>query len=283
MMITQDAACRQLQETAGVRPSRTWIRDAQRAGVEVRSAEELLQHILYQELRHVVREEDDQQQQDNPSSAAAAVITSIGNHHAQDYRRILQSHHDVVRNNNNNNNSNNLREATMLTTLPESFKLMIQVEEVVDVAQAAEARLGGNASTAMAVGQQQQHHQQQRCLKLCITDGYHDHPQPKFAMELSNIPNLSAQTPAGTKLLLHGPIPIRWGVLLLHQGNALVLGGSVARLVELQNEALADAKKQTGVGVDPTVRALVWNPDMGDEEGTSNPCFHGLVLSCTMQ
>jgi RecQ mediated genome instability protein len=262
-MIMQDA-CTQLQEIAGVRPSRAWL--SQQAGVV--GADDLLQQILYQDLRHVVREDREP--------------AAIDNHQAQQWRRILQSHQDM-----RNNNNNHLMHATMLSTLPESFKLMIQIEEVVDVAQATEARLGNASAAAGNNRGQQQSNLQQRCLKLCITDGYHDNPQPQpqqqprqqqhsnivmMAMEVSAIPSLSANTPAGAKMVLHGPIPVRWGVLLLHQGNALVLGGSVARLVELQSEALADAKKLAGVGVDPTVRALVWNPDMGDDEGNVGSC-----------
>lgn len=105
-MIMQDA-CTQLQEVAGVRPSRAWLR--QQEGVAL--ADDLLQQILYQDLRHVVREDHDP--------------AAIASHHAQQWRRILQSHQDM-------RNNNNLMHATMLSTLPESFKLMIQIEEVVD-------------------------------------------------------------------------------------------------------------------------------------------------------
>jgi hypothetical protein len=158
----------------------------------------------------------------------------------------------------------------MKSTLPESFRLMTQLEEVVDVSRNAESRLSGNGAG----------NQQNRCLKLCLSDGYYDdgtvYPreneasqnQAMIAMEVTPIPNLSINSKAGLKILLHGPIDIRWGVLMLHEGNSLVMGGNVKELAETQAKALEEAKKQAGVGVDPTIRALIWNPDTGEEQGT---------------
>jgi RecQ mediated genome instability protein len=69
-------------------------------------------------------------------------------------------------------------------------------------------------------------------------------------------------------LLLHGPIDIRLGVLMLNEGNTTVLGGSVQSMVDVQIKARAQAQRLAGVGVDPTVKALIWNPDTGiDDEG----------------
>jgi hypothetical protein len=86
---------------------------------------------------------------------------------------------------------------------------------------------------------------------------------------------------------MRGPLHIRHGILLWqpvyrppdtganNANNATavqqitVLGGCVKELVEIQASALQQAKLVAGVGVDPTVRALIWNPETGEtQEGT---------------
>jgi hypothetical protein len=37
--------------------------------------------------------------------------------------------------------------------------------------------------------------------------------------------------------------------------------------MEMQRKALEQAQRLAGVGVDPTVKALIWNPIGADEEG----------------
>jgi len=71
---------------------------------------------------------------------------------------------------------------------------------------------------------------------------------------------------------------------MLHEGNTLVLGGSVDSLVDIQRKALVDARKEAGVGVDPTVRALIWNPDTGEDQGMVLPVFFSFFffLLCLM-
>jgi len=199
---------------------------------------------------------------------------------AQQWREAVKSLMQPNTSSVNNNNIYNLAHAPMKVTLPESFRLMIQIEEVVDVSKNAETRLG-------SAGNNKENNNQSggnRTLKMCLSDGYYNDgsnvntvlplPQPPQtilqAMEIAPIPNLMAHARAGLKIVLHGPIDIRWGVLLLHEGNALVLGGEVQELVELQTKALEEAKRRAGIGVDPTIKALVWNPEeMGeDEDGT---------------
>lgn len=240
--------CDRLYEIAGVRPSRTWLnsyRASQHSFQQqnLNSADVILHQVLHHDLRDVVREMGETVAEPNTCA------------HAQQLRQLVRSLQP---------GSNNLSNSPMTATLPGAFRLMIQVEEIVDVAQNQESRLSGGRG-------------QQRCLKLCISDGYpvpavsdannSGQQQVMFAMEMWPIPNLSIQSKAGIKILLHGPIDIRWGFLLLHEGNALVLGGNVHHLAKLQAKALEEAKKQAGVGVDPTLKALVWNPLTGAERG----------------
>ena len=109
----------------------------------------------------------------------------------------------------------------------------------------------------------------ERCLKLFLSDGYscNDDKRTHFiGIEVSPIKDLSVNSKPGIKLLLKGEIRIRLGVIMLHEGNTLVLGGSVPSLLEVQKKALKAARRVAGVGVDHTIRALIWNPFTGTEE-----------------
>ena len=266
MPASDDDIRNQLYHEAGVKPSMHWIRSYRaHQHQDNHSADVMLQHILYHDLRDVVRELDP------PATAGEPPQDlSTSNSPSQQWRQMVRAQQAAA-------GSSNSTESSLKTTLPESFRLMIQVEEVIDVASNAETRLGGNNHSGGGTGQ--------RCLKLCISDGCYENgsaypnannnhtaqqqqQQAMLAMEVTPIPNLTMASQAGLKLLLHGPIDIRWGVLMLHEGNALVLGGSVKELVDIQAKALEEAKREAGVGVDPTVRALIWNPDTGEEEGT---------------
>ena len=277
---SNDEAIRnQLYIDAGVKPSMNWIRsyrsNPQQQNHATLSADAMLQQILYHDLRDVVREIHVPDNGNDDSNSPS-----------QQWRRMVQQQQSTSSATNNSGGA--LAESSLKATLPESFRLMIQVEEVIDVSRNAETRLGGataNNNYNNSGGGQQ------RCLKLCVSDGFYEptgspYPpnannnnnnnnnnsrtknQAMLAMESSPIPNLTMAAKAGLKILLHGPIEVRWGVLMLHEGNALVLGGSVQALVEIQTKALEDAKREAGVGVDPTVRALIWNPDTGGEEGS---------------
>jgi hypothetical protein len=128
----------------------------------------------------------------------------------------------------------------------------------------AEARYAGNSTTGAPAN---------RCLKLLLSDGYYQDGQPVeaaseqenrplqqtrdliIAMEVTTIPKLAVQSPAGIKALLKGPIIVRHGVLQLHAGNLVVIGGQVQELVAIQKQTMQQARRLAGV--DPTIRALI--------------------------
>lgn len=242
-MRDDDVAAR-LKQTVGVQPSLQWLQQAS----SITEPDLLLDQILHHDLRDVVR----QQQQQMPTNDAQEAPVQL--------REALS--------------------ATPHTQLPASFRLMLQVEELVDVSRNREARLLQSSTGT-----------KQRCLKAALSDGYYgdgtpwqDNPSRRrqmivVALELLPIPDWSADaTPAGCKVLLHGPITIRHGCLLLHPGNCLVLGGFVPELLALQTQAKHKAQKVAGV--DPTIRALVGDrfedeqpeqDDEGDQESSDLP------------
>ncbi|KAL7554883.1 hypothetical protein ACHAWF_018429 [Thalassiosira exigua] len=204
----------------------------------------------------------------------------------------------------------NGRHRSRKAALPSDFRLLVQVEEVVDVTMSADQQLaaGGGATGGAAAGgggatgpsgggnpygsggprgaggpQQQQRNPQYRCLKMVLSDGYHSNGRstppsaengsdardanPTFlAMETSPIQHLGTSSPPGIKLLLHGAIDVRVGMLQLNEGNCAVLGGSVEGWGEAMRKARERAARERGLGVDPTIKALIWNPLTGDEE-----------------
>ena len=91
-------------------------------------------------------------------------------------------------------------------------------------------------------------------------------------METSPISNLSVNSKAGMKLLLRGAIPCRHGILMCNNDHVQVLGGSVVSLVEIQRKAMEQAKKVAGVGIDPTIKALIWHPE-GANDGEEGEMF----------
>lgn len=135
---------------------------------------------------------------------------------------------------------------------PSNFQLLVQLEECYDVSLSQEHRFNPQHSNKA-----------QRCLKLCLATGY---SSILVAQEVLRIPHLQTTSLAGLKLLIKGKVIIRRGILQLHGGNATVLGGSVAELVRLQQLAIEKAKKQAGVGVDPTLRALVNIQENADDD-----------------
>jgi len=248
-----DSIHQNLYQRAGVQPSQHWLEDCcnelQLTGNEDRIDSAVLQQVLYHDLRDVI--------------CVFEPVSVDPNSPAVLLRRALQE---------------SQTSQSKKATLPESFRLMVQVEEFLDVSLNAEARLAvGPASrdAPAAVG-----NQRNRCLKLAMSDGYTSTGSPYYtendsphftliAMEITPIQNLSVNSNAGIKVLMRGPIVIRHGVLFWHPGNATVLGGKVPELVELQVRALEQAKLRAGVGVDPTIKALIWNAETGEmEEGT---------------
>lgn len=243
-----------LMQSAGVYPSSHWLEDCLDALSSPSNAVEgvILQQILHHDLRDVVREFEEPVSNDNHVTMPSKLL-----------RRAVQE-------------SRNNHQAVVL---PKDFALMVQVEELLDISQNAETRLAigpasPNAPTPLG-------NQNNRCLKLALADGYtldgsniyRDENEPHIlftAAELVPIPDLSVNSFAGVKVLLHGPIAVRNGLLLLSPPHATVLGGQVQELVEIQRKALEQAKRVAGVGIDPTVRALIWNPETGgmDDDGT---------------
>lgn len=272
----------ELKKIAGVEPSRHWLKDCcnhlqstNQNNAEAVSADAVLDQILHQDLRDVVRVFDENEQ-------PAVAMASRG---SKKLRRALRE-----------SVSSSNRKAVMPASDDDGeFRLLVQVEELLDVTLNADSRLAagrhrpnnGNAPPTAAANQQNH-----RCLKLFVSDGYceddrnstsssnsqenrtpshlnaRDHNSNRnrttflVAMEVSHIPKLSVNSLAGTKVLLTGPMEIRHGVMFWNTGNAHVLGGSVREMVRLQTQALKQAMLRAGVGVDATVRALIGNdPD----------------------
>jgi len=281
----------QLKKAAGVEPSRRWLDDcvaelslqggAHTSSSSSSAADAALYQVLHHDLRDVVERRrcggSSSSSSANGSAAAATAPTTAA--------QLLR---DAVRRSRSGSSG-------CKAQLPSSFKLLVQVEELLDVSKNVETRLShGPASrnAPSAVG-----NQNGRCLKLLLSDGYSDEDvgtsngggvenrtingnnisnessNAFVAMEITPIQSLSVNSLAGIKVVLSGPIDVRHGVLLLHEGNTVVLGGHVPDLVQIQAKAIEQAKKQAGVGIDPTVRALIGNSfvddgfDAQDDEG----------------
>ena len=289
------------EDQAGIRPSQCWLEkclvhlsnSANVPRVSVGQEEgEVWNQILHADLRDVVREYQpssytiDGGSNDNAERGGAA--TQLRN-------AISQS-----KNSRDNDTKRNEKYQSGKIILHADFRLLIQMEEIIDVAMNGEqqvAAMGGGPSNnsqnriyeCTDSGQQQQqhggmtHHPRHRCLKMTFSDGYYPngkfHPQQDddengnnichvlLAIETSPILKLSVSSPPGLKLLLHGPIVIRVGLVELNDGNCAVIGGEIESWREVWKEAKERVQRGKGLGIDPTVKALVWNPLMGDEEG----------------
>jgi hypothetical protein len=169
-------------------------------------------------------------------------------------------------------------------TLPENFRLLVQVEEVVDVSVNFENRFqekhyNTNSNTPPS-----------RCFKVLYTDGYWDENSTSsdvsssfptdplttmIAMEVAPIPGLTAL--AGLKVVLSGPMVFRHGVAGWHPGNVTVLGGRVDGLVSLQQAKISELR--AGNAVDVTLRALVvQSNNLNNDENEQGKCFDTLFL-----
>jgi len=259
---TEDSSQARLAAIAGVRPSRGWLQACRShliaQGETGGDDDALLHQILHSDLRDVVRRSDE----DTESSGEDAPLAL-----RRAIRQSLPSANDPP----------------CKSTLPEGFVLLVQVEECIDLSLNAESRASVGPAPPSAptpVGDQRK-----RCLKMFISDGcYHSgSPYPSrahtsvdapevceaqhvVAMETSPIPDISVHSQPGVKLLLRGPIDIRLGMLLLNEGNTTILGGLVEGLIPVQKKAREAARRLAGVGVDPTIKALIWNPITGSEE-----------------
>ena len=273
-----------LSTLAGVRPSPDWTRafrshliDRGRDGDDEDAA---LREILRSDLRDVVRTRRRPGEDGGGGDGAAASDLEDGEDSPSRLVRCaisasLPPGAGARRNG----------DAPCKSDLPAGFRLLAQVEECLDVSLNAEARASvgpASPSDPTPVG-----NQRNRCLKMLLSDGYYGDgsgstpPAPArigrgetgggpagrgyhlVAMENSPIPDLSVHSRAGIKILLRGPVVVRFGVLMLNEGNVTVLGGSVPALVPVQRKAREMARRVAGVGVDPTIKALIWNADAG--------------------
>lgn len=236
-----------LEQTAGVIPSDDWLTACQ-AHLKLtneETADAVLHQVLHADLRDVVRPLETNSTPTNLNPTSPPVLL----------RHLLEQ---------------SMRGETRKETLPTNFRLLVQVEELLDVSLNAEARynIGPSSATAPTPGG----NQRSRLLKLYLSDG-HLPPIHLIGMETVPIPSLSVHSLAGIKVLIQGAIQIRHGLLQLNPKNTTVLGGSVTDLVAIQRKALDQAKRLAGVGVDPTIKALCWNADDAlnpeDDEGES--------------
>lgn len=239
----------QLLQVAGVSPSNRWLEDcilALQCSSLTETFEAVLDQILHHDLRDVVRTFD-MDEAEVTCPAAAQLRRAVVESQSEESRKVI---------------------------LPPSFRLLVQVEEFLSVSGNAETRLAVGPSSSAPTG-----NQHNRCLKVCYADGYCGGisryiesvgAHPLVALEVSPIGAMSANSLAGLKLLLTGPVTIRHGIAGWHAGNATVLGGCVESLVLVQHQALQLAKQRAGHGVDPTVKALIWNHQQpqDDEDGT---------------
>jgi hypothetical protein len=252
--------------------------------------EEIWNQILHADLRDVVREPPCHSSEGNndDNSAGAAEKTAAG-----------QLRHAIHQSSINSTATSNGKFQSSKVSLPSNFRLLVQIEEIVDVTMSGEqllAAMGDNSVTETNTynnsRQQQQrnngntsHNLKYRCLKMVVSDGCHsnggslaetnlladdgkeNHDQIMFARETSPILNLSLSSPPGVKLVLQGPLDVRCGILELNDGNCLVAGGEIDSWKLIRSKAKEKAQRERGLGVDPTIKALIWNPIMGDEDG----------------
>ena len=128
----------------------------------------------------------------------------------------------------------------------------VQLDSLQDVSQPAYTqlqRLRGNDRANDQVGDFTQVTQRPweaapaRMLMLQLTDGV----QSAQAMEHKPVPQLNTGLPAGTKLLLRGPITCRLGVLLLGPQNVQVLGGEVEELLHTNTQVSKGTRRCDGL------------------------------------
>ena len=250
---------------ASVTPSRHYLDQClahvrQRGGNGANEVDQIWHHILYSDLRDVVRSPS----QDDSGECSMAMILRKSIHESQ-------------------------QQPEQPKTLPSNFSLLVQLEECIDWTQNSEQRLasmsggsvrGDNSGHSSGRFGQHQRNSRQRMLKLVLSDGYYPNGTSSGAVA-SNTPNISVlqametsiltsithTSPPGLKLYLRGPIPIRRGLLQLSDEYVAVLGGQVPQWQEIRDTAQRKAEKERGLGVDPTIKALCWNNnDDSDEE-----------------
>jgi RecQ mediated genome instability protein len=242
------------------------------------TADRILEQLIYHDLRDVVRNETTVNNNNNIDTVVStnAILLRNAITKTQQQQQLQQQQNTATTNGEN-----------YKCTMPSTFRCCVQIEEVCDVAQNSETRL--TATTTTTTNNIGTYTTSSSCHKVCMTDGYSPE-QAIVAIEVSPIspPGLTNPTTQqqqrrllpGTKVVLFGPnITIRNGILGLHSGNCIVLGGHVDRLVQIQNQALQRMKEVSGHGIDPTIRALIWSnqrqtdtnledADLNNDEGT---------------
>lgn len=164
----------------------------------------------------------------------------------------------------------------------------LQINSLVDVSQPAYSqiqKLRGKTTTNDQVSAETQitlkpwEARPSRMLMLQLTDGV----TQIQGMEYQSIPTLHTGLPPGTKILVHGRILFRLGVLLLKPENVKVLGGEVDSLSEeyAQEKVLARLIGE----LDPTVSVIPNNSDhsmprvSGDLDADLGPSDEELLAS----
>jgi len=261
-----------LATTLAVEPSSDWLNAClnhlQNQLQRVPTTDDVLFQILYSDLRDVVRSASTLASDDGFQTAAAAAFATR-NTDCVASQKLREGIH-----------KSSLASHNYTQLLPESFMLLCQLEEVADVAKSAEQRLGGHSNNNNSNHQPHRgpRASASRCCKVFLSDG-HSSGKENMAgtsslmvgVETSPIPGLSPTSLAGSKVLLKGPLEIRHESLLLHGGNCVVLGGCNPVLAEHQNQARLVAQKKAGVGVEPTVRALIGSTGfLGDDDVDEN-------------
>jgi len=305
----------QLENQAGVRPSHCWLdqcvrylRDGNGNNSNNNNnagAEEIWNQILHADLRDVVREERENNYTGGSSTGATAAM-QLRNALKTPKERLITATTNTgnAANHPANTKCNTTKYQSRKTTLPSNFRLLVQMEEAIDVSMNGEQQLaamgGGGGTAAIAAANnrngdrnnnnngpqgQGNRNPKYRCLKMALSDGYYtdgkalpsssnarmdeegkENDAVLMAMETSPLRNLSVSSPPGLKLLLHGPIDVRLGLLQLNDENCAVMGGEIEGWKEVWKKAKEKAQREKGLGVDPTIKALIWNPLMGDEE-----------------
>jgi len=303
----QQAIHPQLQQKiyteAGVQPSNYWLEKCLShlrnvgndsiLGSSNLEEESLWTQILHADLRDVVRDpygnSTTNQVGDGEESAAVQLRNAIN----QSKTNASNNSANVQQYNSYNSSPDSMQQhVSSKVTLPSSFHLLVQMEEVCDVTMNSEQQLaamgGGSSSGApqnnnngrQPYNNQGQRNQKYRMLKMVFSDGYYPNGKPYpptssnsqqqnqilLSMETSPIKNLSVSSPPGLKLLLHGPIDVRFGILQLNNGNCTVIGGYIERWKEIWIQARERAQKSRGLGVDPTIKALIGTEGIIDGE-----------------
>jgi hypothetical protein len=230
---TMDSIQSHLKQTTGLTPSTSWLTACTshlRLNPDNNNAtEEIWNQILHSDLRDVVHD-------------------PLGEGHCES-SKLLKEGIDA-----------SVREGKATLT---GFKLLVQLEEVVDVSLNGEGQLGGNDGNANTNNYNNQRNKS-RMLKLALSSG--TTPQI-IAMETSPIPQLSTKTPPGTKLLLCNSLLIRHGMIQINPSNCIVVGGRIEEWEEIARKSREKEGKLRGMGVDATVKALIWCPEADDEDG----------------